>query len=61
MDVDVPGRGGTRHGVESTSQVTIGKTATRPDWRARRGEACVVNGHRCIRPQLQAEPFGGTP
>ncbi len=41
--------------------MTIGKTATRSDWRARRGEACVAQAPKSFRPPLQAEPSGGTP
>jgi hypothetical protein len=47
--------------MRGTSQVTIGKTATTADWRARRGEACVVKAPKCIRPHLQADPFVGPP
>ncbi len=50
-----------RYGAESTSQVPICKTATTADWRARRGEACVVKALKCVRPQMQAEPFGAAP
>ncbi len=50
-----------RYGAESTSQVPICKTATTPDWRARRGEACVVQAPKCNRPHLQAEPFDAAP
>ena len=41
--------------------MTIGKTATNPDWRELRGEACVVKALKCIRPHLQAEPFDAAP
>ena len=41
--------------------MTIGKTATTPDWREFRGEACVVQAPKCNRPPLQAEPFGAAP
>jgi len=41
--------------------MTIGKTATNPDWRELRGEACVVRATKCIRPHLQAEPFDAAP
>ena len=41
--------------------MTIGKTATNPDWRELRGEACVVRAPKCIRPDLQAEPFDAAP
>ena len=50
-----------RYGAESTSQVPICMTAATPDWRARRGEACVVEALKCIRPHLQADPFDAAP
>ena len=50
-----------RCGPESTSQVPICKTATTTDWRARRGEACLVPALKSYRPDLQAEPFDAGP
>ncbi|MBT8480196.1 MAG: hypothetical protein KJO89_01300, partial [Deltaproteobacteria bacterium] len=56
------GRGkNARWGSESTSQVTIRKTAATSDWRARRGEACLVPAPKSYRPDLQAEPFDAAP
>jgi hypothetical protein len=37
-------------------RVTIGKTASRPDWRELRGAACVAPGPQPFRPPLQAAP-----
>jgi hypothetical protein len=37
--------------------MTIGKTATRSDWRERRGEACLASGDKPNRPAMQDEPF----
>ena len=50
-----------RCGAESTPQVTIRKTVTTTDWRAGRGSACLVPAPKCIRPDLQAEPFDVVP
>ena len=41
--------------------MTIRKTATTTDWRARRGEACLVPAPKSYRPDLQAEPFDAGP
>jgi len=41
--------------------VTIGKTATRSDWRELRGAACVASGPQPLRPPLQAAPFDAAP
>jgi len=61
LDMNGGARKKARCGSESTSQVPICKTATTPDWRARRGEACVVKPPKSFRPHLQAEPFDGGP
>ena len=50
-----------RCGAESTSQVTIRKTATTPDWRARRGSACLLPAPKSYRADLHAEPFDVAP
>jgi len=61
MDMNGGARKNPRYGAESTSQVTIRKTATTTDWRARRGEACLVPALKSYRPDLQAEPFDVAP
>ncbi len=55
------GLGKTRWGLERACEVPIGTTATTPDWRAARGEACVARPSLFFRPPLQAEPSRETP
>jgi len=61
LDMNGGARKNPRYGAESTSQVTIRTTATTTDWRARRGEACLVPALQSYRPDLQAEPFDAAP